>query len=867
MDSEDSEPGGSLRRAISGRLLFLFVLGDVLGAGIYALVGEVAGEVGGAIWLPMLVALALALLTASSYAELVTKYPQAGGSAVYAERAYRSPLVSFLVGYCMLAAGVVSAAGLAHAFSGEYLTAFVDLPPNLGAALFLLAIGALNARGIRESMRANVAMTFIELTGLLLVVVAAAYLLSEGGGDAGRALEVSGDGPVIPAVFAGAILAFYSFVGFETTANVAEEIEDPSRVYPRALFGAIVTAGLIYVVVGSAAAMTVAPTELAESTGPLLAVVDASGLEIPDRAFSAIALVAVANGALLTMIMSSRLTFGMARQHLLPRSLGTVLPTRRTPGAAIAVTTAVAVVLTFTGNLATLAETVVLLLLFVFLSEHQRRGPGAATGRGPARSLPRLARAPGPGDGVLLGPADPAGRRRLASGRRDRCGGVRPLRVEPDRAAVPGAPRSGGSGAGGRRPPRGCRPLTGFRRHQPGTPLKVKALTFHGNQDVRVDQVEDPRIEQPTDAVIKVTSTAICGSDLHLYGVLGMFIDEGDVLGHEPMGIVEEVGGEVTGIAPGDRVVVPFNISCGHCWMCERQLYAQCETTQNRDHDKGASLFGYTKLYGQVPGGQAEYLRVPQAQFGPIKVPEDGPDDRYLFLSDVLPTAWQAVEYAAVPPGGSLAVFGLGPIGQMCGRIALQRGAGRVFGVDNVPERLEMAGRHGVEPVNHDDHEDVSSALRELTDGRGPDSVIDAVGMEAHGARGAELMQKATALLPDAVAAPLTEKAAVDRLSALLACIDAVRRGGTVSISGVYGGQLDPLPMMQIFDKGLQVRMGQAHVRRWTDDILPLLEDQAGDPLGVQDLTTHRWPLERAPEAYEMFQKKQDGAIKVVLEP
>jgi len=398
----------------------------------------------------------------------------------------------------------------------------------------------------------------------------------------------------------------------------------------------------------------------------------------------------------------------------------------------------------------------------------------------------------------------------------------------------------------------------------------MKALTFHGNEDVRVDEVPDPSIQDPTDAIVRITSTAICGSDLHLYGVLGMFIDEGDILGHEPMGIVEEVGPEVTHIAVGDRVVIPFNISCGHCWMCERQFFAQCETTQNRDTEKGASLFGYTKLYGQVPGGQAEFLRVPQAQFGPIKVPEGGPDERFLFLSDVLPTAWQAVDYAAIPDGGSAAVFGLGPIGQMAARIARHKGAEKVFGIDNVPERLEMARRNGVEVLNEAELEDISAALRELTDGRGPDSTIDAVGMEAHGGGAApiaELAQKATGLLPDALAAKATEKAAVDRLSALLACIDSVRRGGTVSISGVYGGQLDPLPMMQIFDKGLQLRMGQAHVRQWTDAILPLLAEDAGDPLGVEDLTTHRWPLEKAPEAYSMFQKKEDGAIKVVLKP
>jgi threonine dehydrogenase-like Zn-dependent dehydrogenase len=394
----------------------------------------------------------------------------------------------------------------------------------------------------------------------------------------------------------------------------------------------------------------------------------------------------------------------------------------------------------------------------------------------------------------------------------------------------------------------------------------MKALTFHGKRDVRVDEVPDPSIQDPTDAIVRITSTAICGSDLHLYEVLGMFIDEGDILGHEPMGIVEEVGPEVTHIKAGDRVVIPFNISCGHCWMCERQYFAQCETTQNRDTEKGASLFGYTKLYGQVPGGQAEFLRVPQAHFGPIKVPESGPDERYLFLSDVLPTAWQAVDYAAIPKGGSVAVFGLGPVGQMSARIARHQGAEKVFGIDNVPERLEMARRNGVEAIDSSQHDDVAATLRELTDGRGPDSTIDAVGMEAHGAPGAEAAQKLTGLLPDVVAAKVTEKAAVDRLSALLASIDTVRRGGTVSISGVYGGQLDPLPMFQIFDKGLQLRMGQAHVRQWTDEILPLLEGDE-DPLGVDDLTTHQLPLEQAPRAYSMFQKKEDGAIKVVLKP
>src|SRR4051794_3566620 len=262
----------------------------------------------------------------------------------------------------------------------------------------------------------------------------------------------------------------------------------------------------------------------------------------------------------------------------------------------------------------------------------------------------------------------------------------------------------------------------------------MKALTFHGKRDVRIDDVPDPKIEHPTDAVIRVTSTAICGSDLHLYEVLGMFIEEGDVLGHEPMGIVEEVGPAVGHIKAGDRVVVPFNISCGECWMCREKLYAQCETTQVREQDKGASLFGYTKLYGQVPGGQAEYLRVPQAHFGPIKVPENGaPDERYLFLSDALPTAWQAVEYAAIPPGGSVAVYGLGPIGQMCARIARHKGAETVIGVDSVAERLEMARRHGTEAIDSSQHEDVPAVIREMTGGRGPDGGVHAGGLEGHG--------------------------------------------------------------------------------------------------------------------------------------
>ncbi|MBV9000994.1 MAG: glutathione-dependent formaldehyde dehydrogenase [Solirubrobacterales bacterium] len=394
----------------------------------------------------------------------------------------------------------------------------------------------------------------------------------------------------------------------------------------------------------------------------------------------------------------------------------------------------------------------------------------------------------------------------------------------------------------------------------------MKAVTFHGKRDVRVDSVPDPTIEQPTDAIVRITSSGICGSDLHLYEVLGPFIDEGDILGHEPMGVVEAVGSDVTHIAPGDRVVVPFNISCGRCFMCDQGLHSQCETTQVREQGKGAALFGYTKLYGQVAGGQAELLRVPQAHFGPIKVPEGPPDERFVYLSDVLPTAWQAVEYASVPDGGTVAVFGLGPIGQMSSRIALQRGAGEVFGIDLVPERLEMARRHGVHAIDARQNGDIAEALRSLTDGRGPDSVIDAVGMEAHGAPFGKFAQTLAGMLPDAVAEKMIEKAGVDRLSVLHAAIDTVRRGGTISLSGVYGGMVDPMPMMDLFDKQIQLRMGQANVRRWVDEILPLVEEES-DPLGVEDLATHKLPLEQAPHAYEIFQKKQDGAIKILLQP
>ncbi|CAL9552420.1 putative zinc-binding alcohol dehydrogenase [Actinosynnema sp. ALI-1.44] len=392
----------------------------------------------------------------------------------------------------------------------------------------------------------------------------------------------------------------------------------------------------------------------------------------------------------------------------------------------------------------------------------------------------------------------------------------------------------------------------------------MKAVTWHGKRDVRVDEVPDPILKEPTDVIVRVTSSGICGSDLHLYEVMGPFIDEGDILGHEPMGVVEEVGAQVTAVKPGDRVVVPFNISCGSCFMCGQGLQSQCETTQVREQGTGAALFGYTKLYGQVPGGQAEYLRVPFGNTLPIKVPEGPPDDRFVYLSDVLPTAWQAVEYADVEEGGSLVVLGLGPIGDMACRVARQKGVANVIGIDLVPERMARARQRGVTVMNvRDSH--LVDHVKDLTDGRGPDAVIDAVGMEAHGAPVAKLAHQAVGLLPDAIAARFMKTAGVDRLHALRLAIDLVRRGGTISVVGVYGGMADPMPMLTLFDKQVQLRMGQANVWRWVPEILPLLTD--GDPLGTEDFATHHLPLDQAPHGYEIFQQKRDNAVKVLLTP
>ncbi|WP_326548521.1 zinc-dependent alcohol dehydrogenase [Mycolicibacterium sp. ND9-15] len=392
----------------------------------------------------------------------------------------------------------------------------------------------------------------------------------------------------------------------------------------------------------------------------------------------------------------------------------------------------------------------------------------------------------------------------------------------------------------------------------------MRAVTWQGRRKVSVDNVPDPAIKEPNDAIIRVTSTNICGSDLHLYEVLGAFMSPGDILGHEAMGVVEEVGRDVADLKQGDRVVIPFNISCGHCFMCDHGLQSQCETTQNRDQGTGAALFGYSKLYGEVAGGQAEYLRVPQAQYTHIKVPEDGPDDRYVYLSDVLPTAWQAVEYAEIPDGGTLVVLGLGPIGAMACRIAAHRKGCKVIGVDLVDERISRARAYCDEVIDLRS-DDADEIVKSQTDGRGAESVIDAVGMEAHGSPVAETMQTMSQFLPSPVGRVVMKNAGVDRLAALNSAIALVRRGGTISLSGVYGGAADPINMMTLFDKQIRLRMGQANVKRWVPDIMPLLT--AEDPLGVEQFATHRLPLDAAPGAYETFQKKEDGMVKVILKP
>jgi threonine dehydrogenase-like Zn-dependent dehydrogenase len=380
----------------------------------------------------------------------------------------------------------------------------------------------------------------------------------------------------------------------------------------------------------------------------------------------------------------------------------------------------------------------------------------------------------------------------------------------------------------------------------------MKAVLWRGKENISVEHVPDPVLRQPTDAIVRVMASGLCGSDLHLYGGLIPGMRSGDVLGHEAFGVVEEVGADVKHIRPGSHVAVPFNISCGRCFMCLKGLHSQCETTQNTRFHRGGSLFGYTHLYGGIPGAQAEFLRVPMAHFGPIPVPEGTPPHRAVLLADVLPTARQGVVQAGAVPGQTVAVFGLGPIGQMCARFALRAGADRVIGVDPGAERLRMAQRHGVDVVDLTRVDNLPDVVAEATSGRGADSVIECVGMEAVGSR-LDRMLQVTKLQPS-------------RAIALRHAVDAVRRGGTISVVGVYGGWIHAFPIDQIFDKQISLNLGQANVRRWTDELLPLVTDP-DDPLGLDDLVTHGMSLDDAPAAYRMFRSKDEGAVKVVFQP
>ncbi|MCR2791446.1 APC family permease [Microbacterium sp. zg.Y625] len=357
-----------LKRAVGTPLLFAFIVGDTLGAGIYTLVGSMAADVGGVIWLPLLLALVVALLTAGTYAELITKYPHAGGAARYIDRAFGKPYVSFLVGFLMMASGITTAAALANAFAGDYLSALIDVPQVPAAIVFIAVLTLINLRGVRESLGANLVASVIEVSGLVIVIVVCAIVFGNGDGDPARIFEFAPDVPPVQGAFAASIIAFFSFLGFEAAANMAEEVKNPSRAYPRALFGAIITAAVVYLLIAIGAVIVLPPEELATSTGPLLDVVAASGVGIPAWLFGLIALVAIANGALLFMVMASRVTYGLAEAGLLPHAFARVLPNRRTPWVSILVVAGITMALTLVGDVSTLAETTVLLLLLVFLS-------------------------------------------------------------------------------------------------------------------------------------------------------------------------------------------------------------------------------------------------------------------------------------------------------------------------------------------------------------------------------------------------------------------------------------------------------------------------------------------------------------------
>ena len=389
----------------------------------------------------------------------------------------------------------------------------------------------------------------------------------------------------------------------------------------------------------------------------------------------------------------------------------------------------------------------------------------------------------------------------------------------------------------------------------------MRAVCYHGTSDVRVDNVPDPRLLTPHDAIVRITSTAICGSDLHMYDgyIPGMM--PGDILGHEFMGEVVEVGSEVRNLQVGDRVVVPFAISCGRCHYCEHDLWSLCDNTNPNASAleamygySGAGLFGYSHLYGGYAGGQAEYARVPFADVGPLKVPEGMTDEQVLFLSDIFPTGYMAAENADIKPGHIVANWGCGPVGQFAIKSAFLLGAERVIAIDRVPERLRMAEQAGAETINYEEEDDVVERLKQMTGGRGPDSVIDSVGMEAHGKGLPFLMDRAKQAV----------RMQTDRPYALREAIQACGKGGTVSIPGVYAMVDDMFPIGVAFAKGLTMKMGQTHVQRYMRPLLEMVEQGRIDPSFV---ITHRLPLSQAPEAYRLFRDKKDGYIKVVMTP
>jgi len=389
----------------------------------------------------------------------------------------------------------------------------------------------------------------------------------------------------------------------------------------------------------------------------------------------------------------------------------------------------------------------------------------------------------------------------------------------------------------------------------------MRALCWHGKQDIRCDSVPDPRIEHPRDAIIKMTSCAICGSDLHLYDGFMPGMKSGDIMGHEFMGEVVEVGSENKKLKVGDRVVVPFTICCGECEQCQRGNWSVCERS-NRNADLAekafghttAGLFGYTHLTGGYAGGQAEYVRVPYADVAPVKVPNGLTDEQVLFLGDIFPTGWQAAVQCDIQPTDTVAIWGAGPVGQFCVRSAILLGAKQVISIDNVPERLDMARAAGAITINFDD-EDVGDRLRELTANKGPEKCIDAVGLEAHATASLDSMYDR------AKQAMMLE---TDRPHVLREMIMVCRPAGVLSVPGVYGGLLDKIPFGALMNKGLTVRTGQTHVNRWTDDLLNRIEEGQIDPSFV---ITHTVSLAEGPAMYKTFRDKEDSCVKVVLKP